>query len=182
MPLLVVPLLIVVALSVVLLLVPLSILQRYRMGTARQRARGWLATINVAGLSLSAVLFLVSAAMTTLWVAGAFTYAALGFAGGLSLGIVGLRLTRWEWSAGALYYTPSRPLVTVVMLLVAGRVGYGFWRAWESWRAGMRGESWLIEAGVAGALAAGAIVLGYYLAYSIGVRRRYRDHLRHRFP
>ncbi len=50
----------------------------------------------------------------------------------------------------------------------------------------MQGESWFVAAGVAGAMAAGAVALGYYLAYWIGVRRRYRRHvarqLRRMFP
>ena len=40
----------------------------------------------------------------------------------------------------------------------------------------MEGESWFVAAGVAGSMAAGAVVLGYYLTYWIGVRRRYRRH------
>src|SRR5688572_4169680 len=92
-PLLIVPVLVVLALVA---LVPLSIVQRYRMGTSRQRARGWLASINLAGLSLSTALFLVSAAFTNIWVPGALTYTAAGLAGGCVLGIIGLWLTRWE--------------------------------------------------------------------------------------
>lgn len=50
----------------------------------------------------------------------------------------------------------------------------------------MQGESWFVAAGVAGSMAAGAVVLGYYLVYWIGVRRRYRRHvarqLRRMFP
>jgi hypothetical protein len=175
-PLLLVPLVVLLALLTALALIPLSLMQRYRLGTSRQRARGWLATINLAGLALSAVLFLLSAGLTTIWVPGAFTYAAGGFAAGLALGIIGLWLTRWDWSADALHYTPNRAIVLGMMLVVAGRIVYGLWRGWESWRAGIHGESWIVHAGVAGSLAAGAVVLGYYLAYWIGVRRRYRRH------
>ena len=64
-PLLLVPLLIVLALVA---LVPIALVQRYRMGTARQRARGWLATINVAGIALSAAILLASAALASVWV------------------------------------------------------------------------------------------------------------------
>lgn len=176
MPLLILPLLVVVALFAVVALIPLALVQRYRMGTSRQRARGWLATINLAGLVLSAILFLTSASLTTIWVPGTLTYTAAGLAAGTALGIVGLWLTRWESSAGALHYTPNRPLVLGVMLLVSARLLYGCWRAWQSWRAGMHGESWFVAAGVPGSMAAGAAVLGYYLAYWIGVHRRHRRH------
>ena len=176
MPLLFLPLLIVLALATVVALIPLSLIQRYRVGTSRQRARGWLATINLTGLALSVVLFLTSAALTTLWIPGALTYTAGGLGAGLVLGIVGLWLTRWEASTDALHYTPNRPLVLAMMLIVGSRVLYGLWRAWESWSAGLRGESWLIDAGVRESMAAGAVVLGYYLAYWTGVRRRYPRH------
>jgi hypothetical protein len=175
-PLLILPLLIVLALAAVLLLIPLSLVQRYRVGTSRQRARGWLAAINQVGLVLSAVLFLTSAALTTLWVPGVLTHAAIGLGLGAVLGMVGLALTRWEASVDSLHYTPNRLLVLSITLLVAGRLVYSAWRGWESWRAGMHGESWFVEAGVPGSMAAGALVLGYYLAYWTGVRRRYRRH------
>ena len=176
MPLLILPALLLLALFALVALIPVSLVQRYRVGTSRQRARGWLAAINMTGLALSAVLFLTSAAVTTLWVPGAFTYTASGLAAGALLGTVGLWLTRWEPSVDALHYTPNRWLVLVVMLLVTSRLLYGVWRGWESWRAGLNGESWFIAAGVAGSMAAGAVVLGYYLAYWIGVRRRLRRH------
>jgi hypothetical protein len=168
-------LLVFVVLAVVAL-IPISIVQRYRVGTSRQRARGWLAAINLAGLTLSALLFLTSAAITTIWVPGAFTYTAAGLATGCALGIVGLWLTKWEPGLDALHYTPNRALVLGITLVVTARIFYGFWRGWETWRSGVDDGSWFVAAGVAGSMAAGAVVLGYYLAYWIGVRRRIRRH------
>ena len=173
MPVLIIPVLVVLAL---IALIPVSLVQRYRMGTSRQRARGWLAGINLAGLTLSSILFLMSAAFTSIWVPNALKYTAAGLAAGCVLGIVGLRLTKWEPGSGHLYYTPNRLLVLVVSLVVTARVLYGFWRGWHTWRAGLHDESWFVVAGVAESMAAGAVVLGYYLAYWIGVRRRLRRH------
>ena len=174
MPLLIVPVLVVLAL---IALIPISIVQRYRVGTSRQRARGWIAALNLAGLSLSAVLFLVSGVFTNLWVPDALRYTIGGLAAGCLLGLAGLWLTRWEPSIGALHYTPNRLLVLSITLVVAARVFYGFWRGWESWRAGVSGESWFVAAGVASSMAAGAVVIGYYLTYWIGVRRRLKRQL-----
>ncbi|MEO5897352.1 MAG: DUF1453 domain-containing protein [Vicinamibacterales bacterium] len=171
MPLLVIPVLVVLA---VVALIPISIVQRYRMGTARQRARGWLATINITGLALSAMMFLVSAAITNVWVPDALKYTSAGLLGGCLFGNVGLHLTRWEPSVGALHYTPNRLLVLTLTLVITARIFYGFWRGWHTWRAGIEGSSWFAAAGVAGSMAAGAVVLGYYLTYWIGVRRRLR--------
>lgn len=162
----------------VIAVIPLSLIQRYRMGTARQKARGWLIGVNLAGLSLSVLIFVTSAAVTAVWVEDAFAYTVGGLALGGALGIVGLWLTRWEPSIDALHYTPNRWLVLGVTLVVTVRLLYGFVRAVRSWRAGLEGGDWVASAGVAGAMGAGAVVLGYYLVYWFGVRRRYRRHER----
>ena len=166
MPLLLIPVLVVLA---VIALIPVSLVQRYRMATSRQRARGWLAALNLAGLSFSAVLFLTSAAITSVWVPDALRYTTAGLAAGCLLGIVGLGLTRWELGPGSLHYTQNRLLVLGITLVVTARIAYGFWRGVHAWRAGMFDHS-----GVAGSMAAGAVVLGYYLAYWFGVRRRFK--------
>lgn len=171
MPLLLGAVLFVLALIV---LIPVSLVQRYRVGTSRRRARGWVATINVVGMALSAALFLASAAITNVWVPETFTYTTAGLTAGCALGMVGLLLTRWESTPEALHFTPNRFLVLGITLVVTARLAYGFWRGWESWQAGFEGRSWFIASGVAGSMAAGAVVLGYYLVYWTGVRRRFR--------
>jgi hypothetical protein len=153
-------------------LIPIALIQRYRAGTMRRRARVWLVTVNLAGISLSTVLFLVSAALTNIWIPQALLYASVGVCVGVVLGIVGLALTRWERFPGALFYTPNRWLVLAMTIAVAARIAYGFWRAWQQWEALGGAESWLVATGLEGSLAAGATVLGYYVAYWYGVRRR----------
>ena len=175
MPLLLIPLFVIVALVA---LIPFTIVQRYRVGTSRQRARGWLATINLVGLVLSVIFFLVGAAVTSYWDPRALSYSLMGLAGGLLLGVIGLLLTRWEPMRGELHYTPNKLLVLVLTLVITARLAYGFWRSVQAWRLADGDVSWLASAGVAGSLSAGAVVLGYYLAYWFGVRRRYRRHVR----
>jgi hypothetical protein len=169
-----VPLLLLLPLLAVLLiaLIPFSLIQRYRVGTSRQRARGWLINLNIAALTFSAMLFVVGAGFTGLWVPYALGYAIAGLAGGAALGFIGLWLTRWEASDQGLHFTPNRLLVLVITLLVSARIFYGFWRSLHAWHAGA--SSWLGAAGVADSMAAGAVVLGYYLSYWIGVRKRFR--------
>ncbi|HUF23134.1 MAG TPA: hypothetical protein VMN81_03320 [Vicinamibacterales bacterium] len=186
MPLLILPVLIVL---LVIVLIPVGIVQRYRVGTKRQKARGWIAALNLFGLTISTALFLTAATVTSMWVPDVLTYTAAGLAGGAVLGLLGLALTKWERdTAGpqgragndALYYTPNRLLVLGITVVVSARILYGMWRSWESWQAGLSGGSWFVAAGVAGAMAAGAVVLGYYLTYWLGVRRRLRRHDRRR--
>ena len=108
---------------IALLLMPFTLVQRYRMGSARRRARGWLAALNVFAMAFSNALFLLGAAFTSYWIAGVFTQALLGVAAGGALGVVGFLLTRWEHEQGALHYTPNRWLVLAITLVVAARVG-----------------------------------------------------------
>jgi hypothetical protein len=157
-----------------IVLTPLALVQRYRMGTARRRARSWLATINAVGLAFSAALFLLGAAVTSIWIPNALSYSTAGLAGGCLLGVLGLAATRWESAPGSLYYTPNRWLVLAITLVVAGRIAFGFWRSWNAWQTTTDYTSWATASGAAGSLAAGAVVLGYYLIYWLGVRRRVR--------
>jgi hypothetical protein len=169
-PILALPLLILVVIA----LVPFALMQRYRIATSRQKARGWLIGLNLAGLTVSALLFLVGAGFTGIWVPHALLYSAGGLAAGALLGLLGLVATKWETEPDGLYFTPSRLLVLGIMLIVTARIGYGWWRAVHVWRAAAPDDRWLGAAGIADSMAAGAIVLGYYLAYWIGVRRRLR--------
>jgi hypothetical protein len=154
-------------------LMPIALLQRYRSGTMRRRARRWVVTLNVIGIASSTLLFLISAAVTSIWIPRAFPYAAGGVLAGLGLGVLGIALTRWEHVPGAVFYTPNRWLVLMITLAVAGRLVYGLWRSWQQWEhVGSEFGPWLASAGLEGSLAAGATVLGYYLAYWAGVRRR----------
>jgi hypothetical protein len=176
-PLLVIGIALVAILAFIALL-PLTLIQRYRMGTSRQLARGWLTTINMVGIAISVVFFLTGAAMTNIWVPYALRYTVAGLACGCVLGVIGLALTRWEPAPRALHYTPNRWLVLAITLLVTARVLYGFWRGWQSWRSAVDGGAWLVASGAAGALGAGALVLGYYLIYWTGVRRKLTRHRR----
>jgi hypothetical protein len=174
-PLIVLAILIVLAFIAV---IPLSIIQRFRMGTARRTARHWVATLNLSAVALSAVLFLAGALITSQWIPEARTYTLYGLAGGCVLGLLGTALTRWEYVGGRVTYTPNRWLVLTITLLVTARVLYGFWRSWEAWQTGLETAAWVAASGVAGSMSAGAVVLGYYLIFWAGVRRRVRRHER----
>jgi hypothetical protein len=172
-----VPLLILlVAVPVLLIaLTPLMLLQRYRVGTARRLARPWVARVTLGAMTFSAGVFLTSAAVTAIWVPRAFMAALAGLGLGLVLGILGTWLARWEATPRALHYTPNRPLVLVITLVVVARVGYGLWRSWSVARAGFGGASAIGAFGIPESLAAAATVIGYYLAFTAGVRARIRQ-------
>lgn len=162
----------------IIALIPFSIIQRFRVGTSRRRARGWVATLNLVAVALSIALFLTATLITSQWIPEALPYTVAGLGVGCVLGLLGIALTRWEYNGGRMEYTPNRWLVLAITLVVAGRVTYGFWRTWEAWRASVESMAWIAASGVAGSMSAGAVVLGYYLVFWIGVRGRIRRHAR----
>jgi len=169
-------LLLVLAIPVILIaLTPLLLMQRYRAGTARRQARRWLATLMLIATALSTVIFLFVAAITTIWVPDAFLAAIAGLCVGGVLGGLGLALTRWELTPRTMHYTPNRWLVLAITLMVSVRVLYGLWRSWVMARAGVEGTSLVMAFGIPESLAVGAAVVGYYLAYSAGLRWRIRN-------
>jgi hypothetical protein len=165
------------ALLLVFLLVlvsPVLLVVRYKVGTARRRARRWIITLNLVGLMMSSAVFLWVAALANFWVRNAFPYSLTGFAAGVLLGLIGVKLIRWEQTPRTLYYTPNRWLVLLVTLAAAARLLYGLWRIWHAWRTTGPDSSWLGSAGIPGSMAVGALVLGYYFTYFAGVRWRLR--------
>lgn len=173
MPLLLVPLLLLVFVAVWALLLPLALLQRYRRGRARRRARGWAVRLNAWLLLGSAGLFVATAWLAGYWISAALAHATLGLALGVVVGIIGLWLTRFELDppdARGLVYTPNRGLVLALTGLVALRLGYGLLQGWQLWRGSGDHASWLAHQG--SLLAVGGLLLGHYLAYAWGLRQR----------
>jgi uncharacterized membrane protein YidH (DUF202 family) len=167
--LLLLPLLVVALVVLWLLLLPLALWQRYRMGRARRRAVPWVAGLNAWSLLVSALVFVFSAWMAGYWVDAALPHAAVGLAAGLVLGFVGLALTRFEATQRGLYYTPNRWLVLALTLVVAARIAYGLFRMEQAWAADAH-AAWLSQQG--SVLAVGGLLLGHYLGYAWGLRRR----------
>lgn len=163
--LLLIPLLVVV-------LIPVSLVQRIRRGTMRRQARGWVVAANTIAATLSTAMFMIGALITSRWVPDVLRYSLGGLGVGAILGFSGFALTRWESSGGVVHYTPNRWLVLTVTLFVAARILYGVWRVWAAWQAGVEQIAFVTASGIASSIAAGAVVLGYYLIYWIAVRRR----------
>lgn len=175
MPLLLLIFALMALLAFMALTLPLSIISRYRAGTARRRARPWLALVNIFSIGTSVLLFLAAAAVSSVWVPGAFSYSVGGLGGGLVLGMIALRLARWEITPQSLHYIPNRWLVLAITVAVSLRLAFGFWRAWQAWQDYPAGHSWLAESGLAGSMATGAVVLGYYLTFWSGIWMRVRQ-------
>src|SRR5437667_6030374 len=85
------------------------------------------------------------------------------------LGLLGLAMTRWEGQDERLFCTPSRWLAFLIVLAIAARFVYGWWRTTHSGSSvsAPGGQHWLITAsGTQLSLAVAAGLIGYYLIYS----------------
>lgn len=171
--LLLLPLLLIAIIGLWLLLLPLMLRQRYRHGSARRRALGWVARVNAWLLAVSVLVLLATAWLGSLWIEDALRDAALGLIAGIAVGIVGLALTRFDAVDGALYYTPNRWLILGLTLLVIARVVLGIWLAWH--RAAGAGETpaaWQAWVEAGGLWAIGGLLLGYAATYAWGLSMR----------
>lgn len=130
--LLAIPLAVIIALAVLAVLLPLSLVQRFRVGTARRQARGWLLMINLVSAGLSTVLFVIFVLIAAAFWPGAISHAAFGWACGLALGLLALRLTRFERTQQGLFYRPNLWLVLALTALVVVRVIAGMVQGWRS--------------------------------------------------
>jgi hypothetical protein len=157
-------------------MVPLSIALRFRAGATRRRGWGWLALLNLLASMLSLTMLIVTSAVSNAWVPNAFRFTLTGVACGFLLGFIGLWLSTWESTPRGLHYTPNRWLLLLITVVVTARILYGFWRAWHAWQTTPADQSWLAASGAAGSMAAGALVLGYYVVYWWGLHRRIRRH------
>jgi hypothetical protein len=167
--LLLIPLVVLLVVALWALLLPFSLWARYRAGRARRRAQGWVVRANAWLLVASLAIYLLSAWIASFWIAPALRDAAIGALAGAAVGIAGLWLTRFEHLDAGLYYTPNRWLVLGLTALVAARIVAGLWLAWRDAGAAGPAEAWLHADSRFGV---GGVLLGYYLAYTWGLRAR----------
>jgi hypothetical protein len=165
------PLLMVAVFVLWALLLPFSLWQRYRHGRARRRVQPWIVRANAWLLAASVPVFLAGAWLTTHWMPHALRDALSGSCVGVLVGIAGLRLARFERADDEWFHTPNRWLVLAMTTLVAARLAFGLWTGWRHVAASASSPfaAWLHAGGVIGV---GGMLLGYYLAYTWGLRVR----------
>lgn len=177
--LLLLPVLLLALLALALLLWPLALWQRYRVGKSRRRALSWLVATNAVGGVLSLPLFVLGAWIGSHWIEGALANALWGLLAGFAFAALGLWLTRFEAGASHLHYTPNPWIVLALTMLVALRVLLGAWQAWHrAWHGEPAPVPWPWLAGHASLMAMAGLLLGYYVAYALGLRQRLRRHAR----
>lgn len=174
--LLLLPLLILAIVAIWALLLPITLIQRYRFGRKRRRVQGWVVSSNAWLVLVSVAAFFIGAWTASRWLADAPAMAGAGFAAGILLGLLNLLISRSEVEAGRFYITPNALLVLTLTLLVAARILLGFWQLYEhgfQWHPAARvDEPWLLRPG--SLFAFGGLLLGHYFAWCWGLRAKYR--------
>ena len=171
--LLLIPLLVLAVLALWAVLLPFSLWARYRTGKARRRAVAWIVGGNAWLLLISVAVFLAGAGIAGIWLPHAARDAGVGLLVGILLALASLGITRFEHVGGEVWYTPNRWLVLGLTVVVAARLVAGFWLAWQ--RAFGSAEAHVAAIWQAGGLlAVGGLLLGYYLAYTWGLRVKVR--------
>ena len=152
---------------VLLPLIAWRMVRRFRRLVGRQLSVAWrhrtaavLFPVLVLALGASAVA--APDAMPALGALGA------GLAVGIGLAVYGLRLTRYEVTDQGLYYTPSAHIGIALSVLLAGRIGFRMFQAYEDAQAPSALHHYTnspLTLLVFGMLA------GYYATYAIGLLR-----------
>ena len=166
--LLMIPLLVAGLFVLWVLLLPISIIQRYRYGKARRRVLPWAVRLNSWLLAMSVLAFVGSSWVAAVWVDLALLDAMLGLGAGGVIGAVGLSLDRFEVTPQGFFRTPNEWLVLGVSLLLAGRIAFGLWLAWRD-GPDTAMAAWATHGGLIGVA---GILLGYAVATSWGLRFR----------
>ncbi|HZZ92885.1 MAG TPA: hypothetical protein VFE23_09995 [Usitatibacter sp.] len=143
---------------------------RVRRNIGRQRSRPWRHWFGVT-LFPALVLLFALAAMTQ-----PLAEAALwgGFAGGVVLAFVGLRLTRFERTPEGFFYTPNAYIGVGLSLLLVGRILYRMTQLSGAGGAGSGAYAHPDFARSPLTLLIFGLVAGYYATYAAGLLRQRR--------
>jgi hypothetical protein len=156
--------------------VGLVLYRRLRRHVGRQPLQGWRVGLRLAGVAIAASALLLVGMAGALAGSMAGLGVLAGLAGGLALGGLGLRLTRFEVAADGRFYTPDPWLGIGLSALMLGRLAYRFVAVRGASQAAM-----LADPGVLGTLhrspltlAIAGLLVGYFLRYSLGLWRAAR--------
>ena len=173
--LLLVPLLALCLALFIALMLPLSLLQRYRLGRKRRKVWPWANRLNTLFAWISLLLFLLGAWASNVWLEGALAMAWAGLGSGMLLGLVNIALSRIERSADGVHLTPSAAIVLALVLLVVARIVMGGWQLVEhgfDWQARTRDVAWFLRP--SSLFAFGGLLVGHGLAWYLALGARLR--------
>lgn len=138
-----------------------SVYRRVRRNVGRQKLRPRRIVTSIVLFSVVSTV-LVSALIHNLNLTPAI---AGGLAIGVSLGFIGLRLTRFETNEQGHFYTPNTHIGLALSLLFVGRLLYRFWVLRDASAA--NGHPPVMQSPLTYFIL--GLVVGYYIVYYIGL-------------
>lgn len=144
-------------------LIAWSIYRRTRRSIGRQKLRPGRVITRLVLLGIG-VCFILLAGLLNPFVLLGF---GAGIAGGVALGLVGLRLTKFETTVEGHFYTPDTRLGVAVSLLLTGRIIYRFAVLHDTNGAVAAGHPPPMGSPLTFFIA--GLTIGYYIVYSIGL-------------
>jgi hypothetical protein len=144
--------------------------RRFRSVFSRQLLQPSRLKIRIASLSLVTLLLVARSTHSANLAAAGVT----GFAAGAALAYLGLRLTRFDVMPGGIFYTPNAYIGVALSALLLSRLAYRFKVLYPSMQAAHAesGDPFAAFQRSPLTLALFGIVIGYYLAYCIGLLAR----------
>ena len=160
-------------------LVPVVVLllyRRMRRQIGRQPMQAWRIGLRLAAMAIAAIVLLLIGLGGAMGGSVAGLGVLAGLAGGIVLGGIGLRLTRFETTAEGRFYTPNPWLGIALACLMLGRLAYRFVVV-----RGVTDASLATDPNVLGTLhrspltlAIARLLVGYFLRFSLGLWRATR--------
>lgn len=95
---------------------------------------------------------------------------ALGI--GVLVGLLAYMLSTWQNHRGIVYFHPNQRVTYGIVAITLLRVVYGLWRLWSAPDVPVVDRRWMTSVGIAGTLAAAALLSGYGLGFWGAVRLR----------
>jgi hypothetical protein len=153
-------------------LVPLAVRQPYRVGVARHPQGAWASTVLAISFVVAAMA-LMGLATELGRLAPKAQPAVLGAFGiGVLVGLLAYTLSTWQNHRGVVYFHPNQRVTLVIASLTMLRIAYGLWRIWSASGVASVDRRWMASVGMAGTLAAAALLTGYGLGFWGAVRLR----------
>jgi hypothetical protein len=141
---------------------------RVRRNIGRQRSRVWRHWFGVTLFPVLVLLFALAAMAQPMAEAAIWA----GFAGGIVLALVGLRLTRFERTPEGFFYTPNAYIGVGLSLLLVGRILYRMTQLYGVGGGGAYAHQDFARSPLT--LLIFGLVAGYYAAYAGGLLRQRR--------
>jgi cytochrome b561 len=150
---------------VAIALVPLVLWRMYsriKRLTSRQRSRTWRHRTTLVFFPLLLLMIVLAALPNPLVLLGL----AAGIAGGVALGMAGVRKTTFEQVGDEYYFTPHAYIGMLVAGLFLSRMA---WRAWQVYTMNDWAQHDFVRSPLT--LAVFGILAGYYITYATGLLR-----------